>query len=164
MILGNRQEQMTVDEMKFRLDEISAQQAVLSKEANELAYALANTQQATEPRDVQTCPDRMTNAGPWERKEGLDSWKKFGSDRCCSFCGSAHPDELDVMLDLETTKIDVSDKRYKIYIRRPGVMNASGGAIKFYTWHLPEDPVAATVLLDKINRVAKKTLEGLLGD
>lgn len=153
---------MTVDEMKLRLDEIATQQAALSKEANELAYTLANTQQATDPQDVQTCPDRMMNAGPWERKEGLDSWKKFGSDRCCSFCGSAHPDELDAMLDLETTKIDVSDKRYKIYIRRPAVSNANTGAIKFYTWHLPTDPTAAKALLDKINRVAKKTREELM--
>ena len=155
---------MTVDEMKLRLSKINAQKTELSKEANEVAYALANTQQETDPQNIQTCPSRMGEAGPWEHKEGLDRWEKVGGDRCCSFCGSAHPEELNAMLDLETTKIDVSDKRYKIYIRRPGVSNASFGAIKFYTWHLPVDPDAAQALLNKINGVAKRTWEELTKD
>ena len=58
-------------------------------------------------------------------------------------------------------KIDVSDKRYKVYVRRPGVINASAGAIKFYNWHLPSEVDAATNLLERINTRAALTLQKL---
>jgi hypothetical protein len=37
----------------------------------------------------------------------------------------------------------VTDKRYKVYVRQPNVMNASQGAIKFYSWHAPAAPPKA---------------------
>lgn len=33
--------------------------------------------------------------------------------------------------------IELSDKTYKIYLHRPGIRNASQGAIKFYMQHVP---------------------------
>lgn len=149
---------MNVEEMNQRLEEIRTQKLALEKEANEISSVLMNTQQATNPEDMQTCASRMDELGPWKHEEMLDRWVKFGDDRCCSFCGSMHPDDLSAALDLETTKIDVSDKRYKVYVRRPGIINASMGAIKFYNWHLPSNAEAANGLLTKINTRAARTL------
>jgi hypothetical protein len=75
----------------------------------------------------------------------LDTWNK-GPDgyRTCSHCGSIHPDDLmDVCrksLTDERYDVHMSDKRYKAYLRIPGVRNASEGAIKFYMQHAPESP------------------------
>ena len=104
----------------------------------------------TEPM---TCPSRVREQGPWERKEGLDHWEKFKAahgNRVCSFCGSLHPDDMfelvkqsaeapENAVDGSVVEIDPSDKSYKIYVRQPGVRNAHEGGIKFYTWHLPHD-------------------------
>lgn len=92
----------------------------------------------------QTCPRRMQQSGPWERKEGLDTWEKRGNDTTCSFCGSMHPDEFMALCE-ESTKpnalveIEKTDKRYKYYIKRPGILNAQQGAIKFYMQHLSDE-------------------------
>lgn len=152
---------MSVEAMKQRLEEIRTQKLALEEEANEISYTLMNMQQATNPEDMHTCRDRMDQPGPWKHEEMLDRWVRVGNDRCCSFCGSMHPDDLSAALDLETTKIDVSDKRYKVYVRRPGVINASAGAIKFYNWHLPSEVDAATNLLERINTRAALTLQKL---
>lgn len=72
-----------------------------------------------------TCPRRMTEFGPWERKEKLD---KFKQNRC-SFCGSVAPDKF-----MERVKageeVGSTDKSYKFYI---------GDHEKFYTKHLSEE-------------------------
>lgn len=46
--------------------------------------------------DIQTCPRRMREMGPWEKSGGQDEWR--GEPRrdgeavpYCSFCGSLHP-------------------------------------------------------------------------
>jgi len=89
--------------------------------------------------EKQTCPERMSGGGPWDREENLDTWDKVGDDRVCSFCGSIHPDDL---LNLVKEKglgvIEGSTKSYKWYLRRPEVRNAGFGAIKFYKWHATE--------------------------
>lgn len=95
-----------------------------------------------------TCPRRMTDHGPWEKKEGLDRWDKVGPDRVCSFCGSMHPDDMRAALSDPEAKISISDKRYKVYIRRPGILNAGMGAIKWYVWHGDQ------ALIDAINQRA----------
>jgi len=46
-------------------------------------------------------------------------------------------------------RIEISDKRYKVYVKQPGVENASQGGIKFYAQHLPE---GRQDLVDKINK------------
>lgn len=109
--------------------------------------------------EVQTCPRRMTEMGPWDHKEGLDHWltdrwscdeeavkKKhkeydekngltegvdvfrsetsdlwlwsWGPPRCCSFCGSIHPD--DAMRLLEEGWEEELAKSYKAYLNPPG--------------------------------------------
>jgi hypothetical protein len=74
---------------------------------------------------------------------GPDHWE-LGPDgmRTCSYCGSIH--YIDLMKIVHKVPIDKryrvepSDKRYKVYVKQPGVRNASEGAIKFYMHHLPE--------------------------
>jgi hypothetical protein len=94
------------------------------------------------------CPERGTvfNA---ERLAGpSDSWRLMPSgDRTCSFCGSLHPVDfarlVERALSDPAVSIDPSDKRYKCYVKQPGVRNASEGGIKFYWWHgkeLADDP------------------------
>lgn len=83
----------------------------------------------------QTCPRRMKDWGPWDRKAGLDHWERVGDDRVCSFCGSLHPDEMPTrMLADGLDAIDPSTKQYKWYLKK-GARNASLGAIKYYRYH-----------------------------
>jgi hypothetical protein len=103
-----------------------------------------------------TCPRRAENGmdrdnGPFKNSgNGLDRWQKFKSngDRVCSYCGSLHPEdffalvkacaETDAEVPYETaTRIEPSDKGYKVYVHRPGVHNAHDGGIKFYKQHIP---------------------------
>ncbi len=77
-----------------------------------------------------------------------DTWN-IGPDgnRTCSYCGSAHPDDLmkicrSALAD-DRYGVDATDKSYKVYLRQPGVRNASEGAIKFYMHHAPSSPSKA---------------------
>ena len=88
-----------------------------------------------------TCRSRMEQRGPWEYREGLDTWEYCpNGDRTCSFCGSLHPEDFLALVRLaaegQPVEIEPSDKSYKIYVGRRTVRNASEGGIKFYTWHL----------------------------
>ncbi|SHG91360.1 hypothetical protein [Bradyrhizobium erythrophlei] len=83
-----------------------------------------------------------------ERGEGAstpDTWDLGPDDnRTCSHCGSIHPDDLmeicrKTLVD-DRYGIEGTTKSYKVYVRQPGVRNASEGAIKFYKWHAPESP------------------------
>ena len=80
------------------------------------------------------------NDGPFP-----DTWD-LGPDgfRTCSYCGSIHPDDLMVICERTLTDeryaVDGTDKGYKVYVRQPGVRNASEGAIKFYLHHAPAKP------------------------
>lgn len=89
--------------------------------------------------DRQTCPRRMSEIGPWEHKEDLDTWRQSGNDRVCSFCGSLHPADFEAVLERviqdEKCSISLSDKGYKVYVNRPEIRNASEGAIKYYKQH-----------------------------
>ena len=72
-----------------------------------------------------TCPRRMSDWGPWEHKEGLDSVK----DDRCSFCGGLTGDAF--MAKLEAgEKLVPTDTSYKAYLGSAGV--------KFYFIHLTE--------------------------
>jgi hypothetical protein len=77
-----------------------------------------------------------------------DTWD-LGPDgnRTCSYCGSIHPDDLMEIcrktLESEEYGVEGTDKSYKVYVRQPGVRNASEGAIKFYKQHAPERPTEA---------------------
>lgn len=71
-----------------------------------------------------------------------DVWR-IGTDgnRSCSCCGSMHYADMIAVckksLSDERYEVSTCDKNYKFYIKQPGVVNASYGAIKFYTWHRP---------------------------
>lgn len=62
----------------------------------------------------QTCPKRMEDFGPWERKESLDNW---GNDSTCSFCGSLDPSVFMKRLEDRDVELIPTDKDYKAYLR-----------------------------------------------
>jgi hypothetical protein len=64
-------------------------------------------------------------------------------DKTCSGCGSYHPKEwidwLDKATDPSTEdRLTTTDKGYKMYVEKPGVRNASEGAIKVYLQHVKQ--------------------------
>lgn len=146
---------MNVDELRNRSSEIDRQIAALEQERNQIAYALNNTQQANDPADIQTCPSRMNEMGPWKHEVNLDRWKKVGEDRCCSFCGSIHPEDVESLLGSGGAIVEGTTKSYKVYIRRPDVANASQGGIKYYTWHAFDDKERTDKLIEEINNAAR---------
>lgn len=97
--------------------------------------------------ELQTCPRRVHEYGPWKQDEKLDVWRREpNGDRTCSFCGSLHPEDFEQLCeeaaDPDTeTRLEHSDKQYKVYVYRPGVKNAMDGGIKYYKQHSPEDPL-----------------------
>lgn len=89
-----------------------------------------------------TCPRRMTEWGPWEHTEGLDTWdtKRNGmrwkkNQPLCSFDGSAHPQDLLDGIHDHTITIEPTDKPYKFYV----ATNNSHMEAKFYTHHFTEE-------------------------
>ena len=68
-------------------------------------------------------------------------WKRQGKDLCCSYCGSIHPDDLKRALQERGCRLEMSDKPYKLYIRRLSVLNASEGGIKFMVHHITSEDV-----------------------
>ncbi len=90
------------------------------------------------------CPDRIAQGrAVWGGPQ--DGWRVHpNGDKTCTWCGSMSPEGFAAILceaaDVsKQTRIEMSLKSYKVYIHRPAVPNAAGGAIKFYTWHLPPD-------------------------
>lgn len=63
-------------------------------------------------------------------------------DTTCSYCGSWHPKEFLAFLGEVITnddfniRIELNDRRNKVYIRRPNVKCANQGAIKIYLVHI----------------------------
>lgn len=90
------------------------------------------------PRREESWQGQNTNGN-----EKPDYWyKKPNGDRCCSYCGSLHFDDMRRLvkkcLVSEDVSIEPSDKNYKVYVRQAGVKNAGEGAIKFYMQHVPK--------------------------
>ena len=111
-------------------------------------------------KERQTCGRRMFDLGPWEREEGLDDWKGKGGiigqhavGRCCSFCGSLHPEDFMEKVR-EGWIVGGTDKNYKWYLDKPRtpeqiakikadnpnlpevLVSAGDTVAKFYTVHL----------------------------
>lgn len=106
--------------------------------------------------EVQTCPYRMANPGPWVFEEGLDHWDLIGDDKCCSFCGSLHPERVLELIENEGFSIiESSDKYYKLYVNRKEIPNASFGGIKFYTYHFNSDQIKRYNELLKLSKENK---------
>lgn len=83
--------------------------------------------------NAQTCPRRIGEYGPWETREGIDSWNGEAPARTCSFCGSLHPD--DVLAAIENGgRVVPTDKNYKMYLDAPSV----GPHLKVYFQHFEE--------------------------
>lgn len=109
-----------------------------------------------------TCSSRMSEAGPWEKEEGLDHWRPgdhwdsfpwHWAPRTCSFCGSLNPDDALRLLREGWTDEMATGKRYKAYFNPPadldGVRRSLGSdspdqpktrsvLLKLYMWHMSE--------------------------
>jgi hypothetical protein len=62
-------------------------------------------------------------------------------DYTCARCGSWHPLQLREWLpkvDGLENSVEMADGATKVYVDRPGVRNATEGAIKFYLYHMPK--------------------------
>lgn len=67
----------------------------------------------------QSCPRRLTELGPWEHAENLDTWTRGGpAGRICSFCGSLDPEEFLARVR-EGWVVGPTDKTYKAYLGQP---------------------------------------------
>lgn len=94
-------------------------------------------------------------------------WQKRGEDRACVYCGSWHPEEFiawvnamksspsdgvfsisigtpDKRQKLWMPRMEVSDRKNKIYVHREGIRNAGDGPIKVYVAHLNAEQIATT--------------------
>lgn len=84
-----------------------------------------------------TCPRRMTEFGPWLRRDGLDRFDSRhglpGDALNCSFCGSLDPETLLTWMS-NGARITPTDKTYKLYI---SINNARDQ--KFYFQHLNQE-------------------------
>ncbi len=93
---------------------------------------------------------------------GPDCWHRVGQDRCCSYCGSLHPDDaLAIATEAATpesgNRVEFTDKSYKVYVQRAGVRNASEGGIEFYAAHLPTDELSERRLQEALRAGAGAT-------
>lgn len=87
--------------------------------------------------DIQTCPRRIMEMGPWDRTEGQDSWLEEPRHEgevlpVCSFCGSLHPGKF-LELVADGWFVSPTTKNYKAYLHEqpPGSRRS-----KFYYLHL----------------------------
>lgn len=80
----------------------------------------------------------------------FDEWVRVGDDRCCSYCGSLHPDRvLEIIRSHGKGAID-QGKPGKWWVRRPEVPNAGFGGLKFYHEH--GSPAFATEALELLSK------------
>lgn len=92
----------------------------------------------------------MSEVGPREREEHLDTWELRGKDKCCSFCGSLHPERvLELVRENGSSIIEMSTKGYKWYVNQPNVPNAAFGGIKYYRHHDTQE------FIDELNRLIR---------
>lgn len=100
---------------------------------------------AAPPAEPTTCPQRVQDAGPWERGEGLDHWRREDRERfpvdweprTCSFCGSLHGGDLFRLIDEGWTAEWATGKRgYKAYVHAPKGRRTELSQAKAYNWHL----------------------------
>jgi hypothetical protein len=92
--------------------------------------------------DIQSCPRRMREMGPWDRSEGQDEWREEPRRSgeavpYCSFCGSLHPGRF-LKLVAEGWSVGPTDKNYKAYLHPPRSEPDGAAQIqaKFYYQHL----------------------------
>lgn len=106
-----------------------------------------------------TCPRRMSEFGPWQRREGLDSFiPAHGTGTAplnCSFCGSLDPETL-LNWMAEGGLITPTDKSYKLYASIKGQRE-----YKFYFQHFNVEQRAQFIAMYNLrNRPFKMAYPG----
>lgn len=116
------------------------------------------------PEEIFICPRRVESPSI----PGLpshDKWIKYGTDRCCSFCGSMHPQDFyDFLVKCLETKdlnfrLSTTTKNYKFYVKRPNVNNEYKGAMKFYMHHAPLDQTNQAKYHPAFIAILKRSIE-----
>lgn len=64
------------------------------------------------------CPRRAENGLAAQTFPGPDTWTSRDGYRCCSYCGSMHPEDL-IMAIAEKVELGPTDKSYKVYVHLP---------------------------------------------
>ncbi len=92
--------------------------------------------EAAHPDQTFACPrrDEVGGAAVFKILEGRDFWSTDRGHRHCSYCGSAHPDDVMQGIEDGTVEVGPTDKSYKAYLEG-GVF---GDREKFYFQHLSE--------------------------
>ncbi len=107
------------------------------------------------PNEIHTCPRRAESFRQIE--EGKDTWEIRGDDKCCSYCGSIHPERVLELIRIHGFGIIGStDKGYKFYVTRDTVPNAGFGGIKFYVQHFSQDQIDEYNQLVKAHKQSRK--------
>lgn len=98
--------------------------------------------------------------------EGLpDCWQKMpNGDKVCLHCGSLSENDLFDIIEHylagdEGYRFETTDKGYKVYAQRPGVMNADDGGIKFYGHHADKTHPDFKKRTEMFERAVKKSNE-----
>ena len=128
-------------------------------DAAEVAKVRAEDAAAAELADplrrttVTTCPQRIQDTGPWERKEGLDHWRQEDAERfpvdweprTCSFCGSLHAGDLFRLIEQDgwTVEWATGKRGYKAYVHAPEDRKTGRSMAKAYNWHLTPEQMSA---------------------
>jgi transcription initiation factor TFIIIB Brf1 subunit/transcription initiation factor TFIIB len=99
-----------------------------------------------------TCPFTGQPAGHKELPNG---------DLVCNHCGSLCPEQFLKYVDMVINdpsidfRIELSDRRHKVYMHKEGVKNAAEGAIKHYLVHLKkyceDNGISAIDIDDKLH-------------
>lgn len=106
-------------------------------------HLLGNELSDDEMVGYHTCLGRMRGHGPWEKDEYMDTWKKAGRDKVCSFCGSLQVGEFIKIMKRSITDPKIliarSKDNQRAIIRRPGIRSSRQGGVKFTIHHTPTD-------------------------
>lgn len=104
--------------------------------------------------------------------EGMpDCWEKMpNGDKVCLHCGSlSEADLFDIIEHYlagdEGYRFETTDKGYKVYAQRPGVINASNGGIKFYGHHADKthpDFAKRTAMFERAVQVSNERFRAMI--
>lgn len=92
------------------------------------------TDQARKSDDLFLCPRRIE--GGMSAKDENDCWNQHDGHRVCSYCGSAHPEDVLAGIEDGSIVLTPTDDSYKTYISGGKINHCTTG---FYFQHLSQE-------------------------